>query len=340
MQIIHSDPWYVSDEDFPRRGPPVDRWRFLLQYAILAPSSHNSQPWLFHVQPKQVELRADQTRALPVVDPDDRELVISCGAALYHLRLALHYFGYAGEVDLLPDPDRPDLMAVIRWGGAWTPTDVEQALFQAILVRRTNRRRFEDRAVPSPLVAELQAAAEAEGGWLDIIEGDQRLALADLIAEADYRQMADRRFRRELAAWIHPNRLVSQDGMPAYASGVTAVVETGGPFVLRTFEDSGMQAAIDRRIALGSPLLAVLGSDHDGPHAWLQAGQALAHLLLQACAQGVSASYLNQPAEVPELRPRLANLLDRSGFPQLVLRMGYGPEVKPTQRRPLSDVLV
>ena len=340
MQIIHSDPWYVSEEDFPRQGPPVDRWRFLLQYAILAPSSHNAQPWLFHVQPKQVELRADQTRALPVVDPEDRELVIGCGAALYHLRLALHYFGYAGEVELLPDPDRPDLMAVVRWGGAWTPTDEERALFQAILLRRTNRRRFEDRHVPAPLVAELQAAAEAEGAWLDVVEGDQRLALADLIAEADYRQMADRRFRRELAAWIHPNRLVSRDGMPAYAAGVTAVVETGGPFVLRTFEDSGTQAAIDRRIALGSPLLAVLGSDHDDAQHWLQTGQALAHLLLAACAQGVSASYLNQPVEVPELRPKLATMLDRLSFPQLVLRLGYGPEVKPTQRRPLSDVLV
>ncbi|MCW5848475.1 MAG: hypothetical protein KIT87_00040 [Anaerolineae bacterium] len=312
----------------------------MLQYAILAPSSHNSQPWLFHVQPKQVELRADQTRALPVVDPEDRELVISCGAALYHLRLALRYFGFAGEVELLPDPDRPDLMAVVRWGGAGTSTDAERALFQAILLRRTNRRRFEDRAVPAPLVAELQAVTEAEGAWLDVLQGDQRLALADLIAEADDRQMADRRFRRELAAWIHPNRLVSRDGMPAYASGVTAVVETGGPFVLRTFEDSGTQAAIDRRIALGSPLLAVLGTNQDGPRAWLQAGQALARLLLLACAQGVSASYLNQPAEVAELRPRLANMLNRTGFPQLILRMGYGPEVKATQRRPLSDVLV
>jgi nucleotide-binding universal stress UspA family protein len=52
-----------------------------------------------------VELYADRTRALPVIDPDDRELTISCGAALLHLRIALRHFGYAGAVATLPDSD-------------------------------------------------------------------------------------------------------------------------------------------------------------------------------------------------------------------------------------------
>lgn len=334
------DPWTISETDFPAQGTPVEKWRFFLQYAILAPSGHNSQPWLFHIKPKALELYADRTRALPVVDPDDRELIISCGAALFHVRLAMRYFGYADEFQLTPDPDNPDLMARVHMAGPWEASKAERALFKAIPLRRTNRHRYEEEAVPDSLVADLQAAASTEGAWFEVIEGDHRLTVADLIAEADHRQMADKRFRRELAAWIHPKRHESHDGMPAYAPTVDAVLEAGGPFVLRTFELSDMQAAVDRRIALGSPLLAVLGANGDEVNDWLNTGQALARLLLQACAAGVTASYLNQPIEVPALRPQVSELVKRLGYSQLLLRLGYGPDIKPTPRRAIAHVLV
>jgi len=75
---------------------PLDRQlRFALQYAALAPSNHNAQPWRFLVNGDAVQILADRTRALPVVDPFDRELLISCGAALFNLRVALSQFGLA-----------------------------------------------------------------------------------------------------------------------------------------------------------------------------------------------------------------------------------------------------
>ena len=82
----------VSDAPFPARGSIRDKLRFALEYAVLAPSSHNSQPWHFVLQDDSVLVCADRTRALPVVDPFDRELVISCGAALFNLRVALNHF--------------------------------------------------------------------------------------------------------------------------------------------------------------------------------------------------------------------------------------------------------
>ena len=60
-------------------------------------------------------------------------------------------------------------------------------------------------------------------------------------------------------------------------------------------------------------------------------------MLLGARAEGVWASFLNQPIEVPELRPRLRDAIGQSGFPQLLLRMGYGPEVRPTPRWPAEE---
>lgn len=92
------------------------KWRFLLHYAVLAPSGHNTQPWLFRLTGDAVDLYADRTRALPVVDPDDRELIMSCGAALTGLHLAVRHFGFQDELALFPDPENTDLLARLRLG--------------------------------------------------------------------------------------------------------------------------------------------------------------------------------------------------------------------------------
>lgn len=333
------DSWEISEASFPATERPSEKLRFLLNYAVLAPSSHNSQPWIFKIVGDAVELYADRTRALPVVDPEDRELIMSCGAALFHLRVALRHFGYQGEVETFPNPADPDLLARIRLGSRGEATAEEDVLFQAIPKRRTNRLAFEDRKVPESLLLQLQAAGE-EGCWLLIVEGKAtRDAVADLVAEGDRIQWDDKRFRRELVAWVHPNRSANRDGMPGYAHGLGDLMSIAGPLVMRTFDLGEGMAAEDRQIAMGSPVLAVLGTDADAPRDWLAAGQALARVLLRARAHDVWASFLNQPIEVAELRSRLRDILGRPGFPQLLLRMGYGQEVKPTPRRKLSDVV-
>lgn len=335
-----SSPWMLEATDFPETGAMSEKLRFFIAYATLAPSTHNTQPWLFRLADNVIYLYADRTRGLAVADPDDRELTMSCGAALYNLSLTIRHFGYRAEVALLPDPGDPDWVARIQVDADGEVKPEENDLFRALPTRRTNRRPYTAQPVPTALCNALQAAAEAEGAWLHLVQGDDRRhAVADLIAEADRIQWSDKRFRRELAAWLHPERDRSQDGVPGYTFGVAEVVAYVGPFLFRTFDWGQGQAAKDRQLAAGSPLLAVLGTDSDIPMAWMAAGQALQRVLLRARTDGVSASYLNQPIEVAELRPRLRDLLGESGFPQLLLRMGYGPDIQPTPRRPLHDVI-
>lgn len=342
--------WSVLESDFPREGGTPSKIAFLLRYAILAPSSHNTQPWLFRIAgDNAVELYADRARALPVVDPDDRALVISCGAALCHLRLAASHFGLSEEtVDLLPDEkNNPDLIARITFEDKGGEPDTNRAqhdamLFAAITKRRSNRSPFENRELPGDLLLSLKDIARAYGSWLDIAKDmPQKNALADLISQGDKVQMADKKFRRELAAWIHPNRSHTRDGMPGYAFGMPDVTSYVGPFLMRTFDMGKGQAAKDRQLAAGSPVLAVLGTDGDGPLDWIHAGEAIAKILLLARADDVWASFMNQPIEVPELRPRVREALGRSsGFAQLLVRMGYGGAVKPTPRRDVKDVIL
>ena len=119
----------MSPEDFPHEGTTFEKWKFLLQYAVLAPSSHNTQPWLFHVRGNDLELYADRTRSCHIVDPDGRELIMSCGCALFHLRSAMAHFGYFGGVTVLPDSNDPDLLARVCLGIQEENSPEESILF-------------------------------------------------------------------------------------------------------------------------------------------------------------------------------------------------------------------
>ncbi len=341
MHDLLCRPWDVSEASFPVEGTISDKLRFLVNYAVLAPSSHNSQPWLFGISGDTLTLYADRTRVLPVMDPHDRELVISCGAALALLRISMHHFGYADSVQTFPDPERPDLLARVNLTAGHDPLLEDDLLIGAILTRRTNRRPYSTRPVPDQIIEELQTAADSEGTQLFVVGNDDaRNALALLIAEADRVQWSDKRFRNELAAWVRPNISVSYDGIQSEALDYGEFTSYTVPQIMRTFDLGNGQAAKDLELASGSPLLVVLATPTDTPTAWLAAGQALAKVLLRAAAEGLSASYLNQPIEIASLRREVQNVTGCDLYPQLVLRMGYGPDVPPTTRRSASAVII
>jgi nitroreductase len=303
----------------------------LVQSAMLAPSSHNTQPWMFRLLDDGVELVADRTRALPVNDPHDRELTISCGAALFNLRLAAVHAGYEPKIELLPEAADTDLIARIRLIPKGPGPDTR--LYEAIGRRHTTRRPFDGRPVPDAVVVQLQEAATAEGVLLEVFDRERREALVGLVAAGDRAQFGDPRWRRELAAWIRSAR--RGDGLTVPLAGVPFA-----RFAVRSVDLGRSTTAKDRGLATAAPVLAVLATASDGPHQWLAAGEGLQHLLLVAALHGVQAGYLNQPCQVAELRTRLRDLLPGRAVPQVVLRLGYPPaSLPPAPRRAVEEVV-
>lgn len=338
------DPWAVNPAAFAGCVDPRARLRFLVTYAVLAPSSHNTQPWKFVLRkPDAMELRADRSRALPVVDPNDRTLTISCGAALANLRCAAEALGEALDVSVLPEPGDPDLLATIRALGPCPPAIASARLLRAMTARRTSRFAYAPEPVPNLLRDEAIAAAGRGGDarlhWVEAAE--RRHALALLVSEGDRIQMADRAFRHELAAWMRSRHGASRDGMSGAAFGMPDLLSSAAALVVRTFDMGAGQAARDQALAEGSPALAVVATPGDTPRDWLAAGEALQRALLAITAGGFTASFLNQPIEVPALRPRLAAELGGpgAGMPQVLVRVGRGPKPVPAVRRPVREVL-
>lgn len=313
---------------------PPDILATILESAVLAPSSHNTQPWRFEISETGVSLFADRLRALPVNDPDDRELTISCGCALFNLRIAAAHAGFNAHCALLPDPGDEDLLATVTFTPASGSEGRQSGLFQAITRRRTYRKRFEPKQVPSDVLNILDESAETEGAWFQVLDSEHaRHQVAELVAEGDAAQWSNPSWRRELAAWMHPRR--KGDGLT-----VPGMVAPVAQLVVRTFDMGNGVGAKDRQLADESPVIAALGTAGDGVEDWLKAGQALERVLLRSLGQGLQASYLNQPIQVAVLRPKLQHLLGHSGFPQILLRLGYpATDLPAAPRRNLQEVV-
>lgn len=313
----------------------------LAQVATLAPSSHNSQPWHFIVGEDSIALSADRTRALPVIDPFDRELLISCGAALFNLRVALSHAKLPCTIRILPSDVDPDLLAHIKIDPQGYSSPHLAGLYEAIRQRVTTRASFDAAPIPSEMQHAFVEAGTAEGAQIVCVESfHQRSLLADLITEADHVQFSSPRFRRELASWIDPHR--RGDGMPVYAAGIPALLDHATPIaasVVRTFDLGNGLAAMHQQLVEASPLLICIGTTRDDVAAWLEAGQALQHILLVAARAGYTASYLNQPIEIAHLREQLATTLGLTSQPQQLIRVGIGPETQHSLRRPFNEVI-
>lgn len=342
MVALTADPRSVTEADFPAAGTPAEQWLFLLNYGLLAPSEYNTQPWLFRVQGDSIELSLDTSRRLPVVDPDDREALISCGAVCLNLRLAAHHFGYRTRMESFVLHKQPEFLVRLSLDTKQVASEADERLFAAIPRRHTNRSVYEERGVPEELLEQLKQDAGHEGTWLLSIQDEPtRQAVTHLVITGDREQWADREFRRELAEWVQPRSPRNVDGLPGLVQAKGSIRAMTSPFVVRTFDLWREEAARDRHLlSAGAPVLLILGTFTDTPDDWFAAGMALERVLLDACAAGLQTSFVNQPTEVPALRTWLGQILKHDSFPQLIIRIGYGQPAPFTPRRCVQDVLL
>mgnify|MGYP006275980415 FL=1 len=366
-------PWRVSASAYPKEATLDKRARFLVRYAVLAPSSHNTQPWLFTVADDEIRLFADMSRWLSVADHDKRELYLSLGAALENLLVAADHFGLGYDVAYMPGSDSshaatvrlsessrssrsPQSSGSLQSSGSpqssesrrlpeSPPSTVESGkessadyrgarLFTAIPHRRTSRGRFRSKPIPT---ADLDAldrhCVEADVSLQMVADPETLEAIADLTARANRRLYADYAYRRELGRWV--GRGAFGDSWPAAKVGKLAV----------TYLNLGRRRARkDGRAIREGPVVAALRTDDDARRSQIRAGQVFERLSLLATALGVGSHPVSATLEVEGLRRELVDLLGRPDRPaQHLFRLGY-PERRgergASPRRPAETVLL
>ena len=322
-----------------------DQLAFVLATAGRAPSLHNTQPWRFRVRENGLDLYADPGRRLRAIDPDGREMLISCGAALFGLRLGIRHLGYRAAVELLPDAGHPSLLARVRLGRQAPLSAEEWQMLAAVPHRHTHRGPFSPEPIPPGLLPRLQHDAIAEGATLILVDDRGRSRLRDLVEAAARWQQRNPMVRDELREWTRERGSETRDGVPASAYTAVPDGETDAPegwdgaLTRRDFDQGRGEGQLEAD-AVPPSATAILVTAADTPTDWLRAGQALNRVLVHAASTWVFAALNSQPMESPPLRTLVRTRLFLPGAPQMLLEFGRAHTAAATARRPVGDLLL
>jgi nitroreductase len=309
----------------------------LVRHAILAASSHNTQPWKFRLEPDAISILPDLSRRCPAVDPDDHHLYASLGCAAENLLTAAQATGLRGHFSYLP----ADYGARVDFEEmAPSPTD----LSRAIPKRQCSRAQYDGTALATEQLRLLEVAGQGAGVSVTLLTDRQTIAqVAEFVAAGNTAQFADPAWTQELKAWIRFNAREATstgDGLYGPVMGSPDVPRWLGSLFMRLGFSAERQNTKDVRHIQSSAVVAVVHSEIDGIPHWIEAGRSYERLALQATALDLRTAFINQPVEVPALRSQFAAFLGIGHRrPDFIVRIGRGPEMPRSRRRPVESVL-
>jgi hypothetical protein len=324
--------------DMTVMAPDAEVVREAVMLACRAPSLHNSQPWRWLAEGAMLHLHADPGRLIQATDRAGRELTLSCGAALDHLRVAMAAAGWDSVTGRFPDPSDPDHLATVQFGPQEPVTEEQQRRADAILRRRTDRLPFGAPPAWMALESVLRRAVTPYDVMLDVVPNDARPSLAEASRLTETLRRFDTSYQTELRWWTSPfasDGRVPQDALVSTSEAVRVDVA-------RAFPPAGggrRRPTVDHDYSK----IVVLSTYNDDPFDVLRCGEALSAVLLECTMAGMATCTLTHMIEFPPSRDIIRQAIGQSGVPQLLIRVGRSPTTDQhaaiTDRRPLAEVL-
>jgi hypothetical protein len=310
----------------------------LVRMATLAANGHNTQPWKFRLEGRTVAILPDFGRRTAIVDPDDHHLWVSLGCATENLVIAGAALGRGSEVVIGSgaEPQIDISLSLAQPGG--------QELYEAIPLRQSTRSVYDGQPISPADMTLLETAGREEGvSVLFFTAPADRDALLDFVIAGNSAQMDDPAFVQELVAWLRfsPARaLETGDGLFGACSGNPVLPEWIGPTLFGRVFRKGSENDKYRDQIRSSAGIAVFVGDTADPEHWIKVGRSFQRFALQATVLGIRTAHVNQPIEVPSVRPEFARWLGMpNARPDLVIRFGRAPAMPMSLRRSVSAVL-
>lgn len=309
-----------------------------VELAARAPSVHNSQPWRWVAGESELELFFEPDRAPRATDISGRESIISCGALLDHLRVAMASAGWHANVARFPNPNDPDHLATIDFSAMDFVTDAHRARADAILRRRTDRLPFLPPRDWDTFEPVLRSSVDRDLAALYVLPDTARPHLAEASRLTESLRRYDTHYHAELLWWTAPFEL--SDGVPYDA--LVPVAERDRVDIARAFPAGDNP---DRRteVEVDHSTILVLSTRGDSRREAFGCGEALSDVLLEATLAGLATCTLSHITELDTSRDIIRALTGGDDDPQLLIRVGSAPALSPTPpptpRRPLSDIL-
>jgi len=314
----------------------------LIHYATLAPSGHNTQPWLFSLKDDIIEIKPDYKRRLPIVDPDDHALFISLGCALENLIITANHFGFSADIKYNLSEDKAEVIKVKLTESNETK---EASLFDAITKRQATRNKYDGKPLTDSDIQSLKDIAKQEGVIFNIVTQDREIEpLIKFVKEGNILQFGNKEFVNELVSWIRFSKSDAEkkrDGIRSAVMGAPSIPQWFGKLIMKF--NSGEKEANKCEDAIGnSSGLVLFISEDNSKQNWINVGRSFERFALKATQLGIKHAHLNMPCEEFEVRERLQKHLGLSKEQQtlLLLRIGYSDPMPESLRRNVEEVII
>ena len=316
-----NDPWEIKKDNFPYNGFLTDKIKFVLGYAILAPSTHNSQPWLFKIENNSCKIYYDQNLLLPEADPKRRDLYISLGGMIENLVISANYFGIFKEIKYVLDNN---LIAEVFFQENGDKNLNIGYLLDAMPRRVNARGLFEQKSLPENIQTEIMVLNKNEKIKINFVVDKEKIKkLASLTAEGLKIAYKKSSFRKEMFRWIHNSLSGKKEGMPGYSLKMPFVLSFIIPTLVRFFDLSPLLAKLNYKSMTSVPLICIFSSEESSPLIWLEVGRLAERLMLQLNSQEIRTSIFVASIEMGDLYKRVQELTSNSLTPQFLFCAGY-----------------
>jgi nitroreductase len=335
-------PWDINESDFPQGSKDIsEKARFFIRYAILAPNSHNTQPWKFKISDNTVKIFPDFNRALAYSDRMRRELHISLGCALANFCIAANYFGFDTSVEYYPENDLENPAITIQIVEKQLKSKIAE-LFPYITKRTSNRNPYLPKNISEDVFEDLlQLVSDERDARIDFIrDSGLKQKIISLVDESIHFAFNDTIFKDELSTWVRSNYTRRLDGMPLFGFGVPGPLSILAPFLIKHMP-AKMQSLIDKKLLVHSAAFLIISAMDDTRESWIKTGKIYEYITLACLKYEIATSPMAGVVEYDKTGVSLQKLLDIKERPLFFARMGYATIQPPkTPRRDIEDVLL
>ncbi len=332
-------PWQVNESEYPQNGIFTEQAEFMIRYAILAPSAHNTQPWKFKIENQCILILPDLDRIPPYADRAHREAYISLGCALGNLEVSAIHFGFLPTITYLPEDDLNNVAVRINLEGRKIDSTLN-SLFPAITKRVTNRLDWSNKDIEESVLSELNKFNIDDSIEITFIsDKSTKNQITQLMVEAARFAFQDKMFKAELSKWVRSNYTKRLDGMPMFGFGMSGILSLIAPFMIRHMKP-GIQAGMDKKMSENTSVFMVVSAPQDNKETWIKIGKMYEYIALASLVNGVAVAPWQGVIEYDVTGKKIKELLNCCGKPLFFARMGYFQrDVRQTPRRGVAAVL-
>lgn len=316
--------------------------KFALQFGILAPSVHNTQPWKFEIQNKQIFVIKESARVLTVGDPTGRETWISLGCCVQNIVFALQSFGIRPEVTI---DDEAAGKIKIHWTNE--PAKLvckDKGILKSMLARQSYRFPFTNEAIEQRTLIDLEKSWKKAGTTIKTSEDPKIIqATAGMSSQAISAAMNRKDFSQETLDLLHGSGTRGFTGIPAKALGISTYSLQIQKLKNQINSVAKSEQSKEFKLLSNAAAVAYVFSKGDVPKYWLDAGRAYESLALRATSLGIAHSTHAAMVEGPEYHKEAAELFNTQGRLLAVVRLGKKPaehSVAHTPRLDLESVML